>query len=271
MKISSSSKIINELIYNGKKYLSLKHAALLSNYHRDYLGQLIRKKELTAEKIGFAWFIEENEWKKFLNRKNCPDLEPRGLEIKEVKMADDIWEKALLGQSKSHNLEMKIQIPKIKINQQLLSLAASALIVTGIVFFAPDKFFRTIDGLGEFSKNAVTETAKKIMPIKVVGKNGNTYFLALSLPSLPNLSFSPPFTLSDIAFSISDIKLRFGQNLFAWREYVRGWFGDVRKIALDFFSSPSPLPPVLPPASPASEPKIITFPAQSPKGIEAGP
>src|SRR3989344_1987504 len=271
MKISSSSKIINELIYNGKKYLSLKHAALLSNYHRDYLGQLIRKKELTAEKIGFAWFIEENEWKKFLNRKNGADLETRGLEIKEAKVEDDVWEKTLLGQTQPHNFEIRFKVSEIKISPQLLSLTVSTLIIAGIVFFAPDKIFRAIDSIGEFSKNAVTETAKKIMPIKVVRKNGNTYFLALSLPSLPNLSFSPPFTLSDIAFSISDIKLRFGQNLFAWREYVRGWFGDVRKIALDFFSSPSPLPPVLPPASPASEPKIITFPAQSPKGIEAGP
>src|SRR3989344_3244026 len=197
MKISSSSKIINELIYNGKKYLSLKHAALLSNYHRDYLGQLIRKKELTAEKIGFAWFIEENECKKFLNnRKNSAYLESRGLEIKEIKVKDDIWEKTLLGQTKSHNLE---------INPQLLSLATSTLIIAGIVFFAPDKIFKTIDNLGEFSKNSVNQTAffistipknvSKILPsFKITGKEGDTYFLALSLPSLPsftNLSLLP--------------------------------------------------------------------------------
>src|SRR3989344_4697217 len=109
MKISSSSKIINELIYNGKQYLSLRRAALLSNYHRDYLSQLIRKKELTSEKIGFAWFIEENEWKRFLNRKNGAYSEPRGLEIKHTKLEDDIWEKTLFGQTKPHNLKINPQ------------------------------------------------------------------------------------------------------------------------------------------------------------------
>ena len=59
--------------------------------------------------------------------------------------------------------------------------------------------------------------------------------VALSLPK-----FSLPFTLEDVRLSLSDIKMRFFNNIFAARDYIVFLGLDIKKVALDFVSSPSP-------------------------------
>src|SRR3989338_1876561 len=73
------------IVREGKKYLSLILASEISNYHRDYLGQLIRKGSMPAKKIDGVWFIPESalkEWftKKASERKNEFDV------VKEVEL-----------------------------------------------------------------------------------------------------------------------------------------------------------------------------------------
>ncbi|OHA15608.1 MAG: hypothetical protein A3B08_03440 [Candidatus Taylorbacteria bacterium RIFCSPLOWO2_01_FULL_43_44] len=43
----------------GKKYVSTKKASSLTCYSHDYVGQLCRQKKVTAERVGGAWFVEE--------------------------------------------------------------------------------------------------------------------------------------------------------------------------------------------------------------------
>lgn len=54
-------KIANEIIYNGQHHLSLRSAARMSGYHRDYLGQMIRTGELPAIRAGRSYYIEHEK------------------------------------------------------------------------------------------------------------------------------------------------------------------------------------------------------------------
>ena len=61
-------KAVRVISRNGKRYLSLNYAAPLAGYHKDYLGQLIRKGKLSGERIGSTWFVEENIFNKFCEK-----------------------------------------------------------------------------------------------------------------------------------------------------------------------------------------------------------
>lgn len=50
---------MDELVVAQHKYISAKRAAELTGYARDYIGQLVRKGKLRAERVGRAWFVHE--------------------------------------------------------------------------------------------------------------------------------------------------------------------------------------------------------------------
>src|SRR3989344_2795448 len=62
-------KLIRTISHNGKEYFSLSYASSLSGYHKDYLGQLIRRGELIGELIKNSWFVEKSVFNKFLFNK----------------------------------------------------------------------------------------------------------------------------------------------------------------------------------------------------------
>jgi len=49
-----------------KSIISLAQASKLSGYNQDYLGSLVRKGEIKAQKVGRSWFTTEEEIKNFL-------------------------------------------------------------------------------------------------------------------------------------------------------------------------------------------------------------
>lgn len=49
----------NELIFEGKKYISPKRASQITGYNSDYIGQLCRKGALECKLVGRSWFVEE--------------------------------------------------------------------------------------------------------------------------------------------------------------------------------------------------------------------
>ncbi|MDP3934998.1 MAG: helix-turn-helix domain-containing protein, partial [Candidatus Giovannonibacteria bacterium] len=251
------SKIVREINYNGRKYLSLKHTADLSGYHRDYIGQLIRKGDLSAEKIGFAWFIEEAEWNRFLNKKNGALTEniseSRGLESKNT---GDAWEKELLGKNSS-NLEFRIKLPKItlpKIPFSIVSLGILSLLATVAIYAYPNKALLATDYIGALAERSIVKSAniaiesinqvknsavlvyRELPSLKILEKRGNTYFLALSLPDISFPAFQPPFSLEDSRLAVLDIKNKFTENLFLWKDYLASFSNDIKIIAQDFLS-----------------------------------
>ena len=57
------------------KYISLKKAARISGYAPDYLGYLIREKQLGGRKIGRNWFTTEESLAAYLSSKKYLSLE----------------------------------------------------------------------------------------------------------------------------------------------------------------------------------------------------
>lgn len=49
----------NELIFEGKKYISSRRASQITGYNSDYIGQLCRKGALECRLVGRTWFVEE--------------------------------------------------------------------------------------------------------------------------------------------------------------------------------------------------------------------
>jgi len=49
---------MEELVLEGKKYVSAKRAAKLTGYTKDYVGQLCRAGKLPAQMVGRNWYIE---------------------------------------------------------------------------------------------------------------------------------------------------------------------------------------------------------------------
>lgn len=65
----------NELIFEGKKYISAKRASQITGYNSDYIGQLCRKGSLECRLVGRSWFVEE---KSLENHKSEASKTPRG-------------------------------------------------------------------------------------------------------------------------------------------------------------------------------------------------
>lgn len=50
---------MDEVVLDGKKFISARKAAEITSYEQDYIGQLARMGKVLARQIGRAWFIEE--------------------------------------------------------------------------------------------------------------------------------------------------------------------------------------------------------------------
>ena len=48
---------MDELLIEGKTYISSKQAALLSGYAKDYIGQLCREGRISAKLVGRSWYV----------------------------------------------------------------------------------------------------------------------------------------------------------------------------------------------------------------------
>lgn len=53
------TKQISEVTLDGKRYISAKRAAEISEYSNDYIGQLCRSGKIEATRIGRNWYVEE--------------------------------------------------------------------------------------------------------------------------------------------------------------------------------------------------------------------
>src|SRR3990167_2651391 len=158
-------KVIRVISHNGSEYLSLNYASQICGYHKDYLGQIIRGGKLKAEKIRSSWFIEKNNFKRFLEDN---DLAGSNLQKKEESPVDlkkeivqlknalhslesklnpgsrifssfkkdpvDAWDKMLLGKDpKTENRFFKFLNPEVF--KPLATPLAFTFLVSGLAFF----------------------------------------------------------------------------------------------------------------------------------------
>ncbi|MDD2935295.1 MAG: hypothetical protein PHX25_02355, partial [Candidatus Pacebacteria bacterium] len=59
-----------EIILNGKKFLSLKTAARETNYTNDYIGQLCRSEKINSQMVGKIRFVEEDSLSDYVKKAN---------------------------------------------------------------------------------------------------------------------------------------------------------------------------------------------------------
>src|ERR1035437_5419818 len=68
------------LFFNNKKYISAKEASFLTNYSKDYIGQLARGNKIDSKRIGRMWYVEKESllnYKNFSNKLGLlPELGP---------------------------------------------------------------------------------------------------------------------------------------------------------------------------------------------------
>ncbi|MCH7882843.1 hypothetical protein IIA95_00255, partial [Patescibacteria group bacterium] len=177
-------KAIKSISRNGKAYLSLYYASSLCGYHKDYLGQLIRSGKLSAERIGNAWFIEEDVFKRFREKTSISVERPLHLDnssevgspakkldvidIKEIPNADpsrldeaDPWDHVLLGEKPVEKEPVTIPVrshTSFLANLSLKPLVFSMLILV-VGFFVwqhPQLPLRVYTNLEHASKKATT-------------------------------------------------------------------------------------------------------------------
>lgn len=68
---------MDELEISGKRYISTRRAAREHGYHSDYMGQLIRGKKVAGQKVGRAWYIEEDSLNVYLGKAPAPAPTPK--------------------------------------------------------------------------------------------------------------------------------------------------------------------------------------------------
>lgn len=67
---------MEELEISGKRYISTRRAARQHGYHSDYMGQLIRSGKVAGQKVGRAWYIEEESLAVYLGKAPAPVAAP---------------------------------------------------------------------------------------------------------------------------------------------------------------------------------------------------
>lgn len=78
---------MDELEISGKRYISTRRAAREHGYHSDYMGQLIRGKKVIGQKVGRAWYIEEDSLNTYLGKAPAPAPAPKAAPVEEVQPA----------------------------------------------------------------------------------------------------------------------------------------------------------------------------------------
>ncbi len=65
---------MDELEISGKRYISSRRAGKAHKYHPDYIGQLVRAGKVEGQKIGRAWYVNEDSLTEYLGKEASPHI-----------------------------------------------------------------------------------------------------------------------------------------------------------------------------------------------------
>lgn len=152
---------------NGVDFVSVKDAAKLVSYSRDYLSKLAREGKVNATQVGRQWFVEIDSVKKFIENKDLEQevyrrrlSEERKQEIEAREKIDKIFT--------SHKIEVK-KAPASSLFASLsvlglgLSFGVALFLMTNLLnsTLSGDKYSATVSANGEvFDKNTAQNTAQ---------------------------------------------------------------------------------------------------------------
>ncbi len=146
------------VLIEGKTYISSKRAAKISGYTQDYVGQLVRGKRVTAQKIGRSWYIQEKSFRDYISASPA---------LVEKKFSDN-RERLINGQKNQPENSIVRTAEKVSYHvasrfQKLGAFAAALLVVFGGVAFAntvaPQEISKAISGVTQGSLEAISAGA----------------------------------------------------------------------------------------------------------------
>src|SRR3989338_4613562 len=77
----------SSLVFNNKKYLSVKQASKLTGYSKDYISKLCREKIVDGKMLGKNWFVSEEsvlKYKRSLGSRGFQKMEGRYISVKDA-------------------------------------------------------------------------------------------------------------------------------------------------------------------------------------------
>ncbi|MDP3934625.1 MAG: NYN domain-containing protein, partial [Candidatus Giovannonibacteria bacterium] len=226
---------------DGEKYISSKRASALTGYAKDYIGQLCRLGKIKCQRSGRDWLVSEQSIFNYkegialnnnLNR-NIPSYDAQTIEPSR----------------QIHAISRESRLNELGIKN--LTIIFEAILVFGLVILNPAGALTAFHKASDIAENILNSTHVL---------NSSAF---AALPSLP-------FTWEDSRLAVLDIKNRFLENLFLWKDYLASFGGDLKIIALDFLSIKPEIVdlPAGQAGAPSPQPqegsKIITFASSTP-------
>src|ERR1700733_323279 len=68
----------DELFFEGARYIPAGNAANISNFTRDYIARLARKKKIVRRQIGRQWYVREDSLRAFVIEQEYANSKRRG-------------------------------------------------------------------------------------------------------------------------------------------------------------------------------------------------
>ncbi|MEK7646830.1 MAG: helix-turn-helix domain-containing protein, partial [Patescibacteria group bacterium] len=192
-----------EILINGKFYVSVGRASDLSGYHRDYLGRLCRGGKLDGRKIGNNWVVSQDEVKKLVAKNFQNNFKKNIYDIADVSKSNtsgsrgtdkhiDSWDASLLGNRNNDSAVLvvetvkKTQAPKInfwssgfEIFKKSALLVGASVVVVIVLYRFP---FSLDAGLGTIKYRA--ERAANYLKTGIFPDNTHLVLSGFSLSAI---------------------------------------------------------------------------------------
>src|SRR3990167_8079449 len=108
----------DNLILEGKNYISARRAARIINYAQDYIGQLCRSNKLDCKMVGRSWFVTEESL--LAHRTSAIDVKKD--EIENVKITEVIEKETIEKPEKIVKEKETIETPKLEYESERVVL-----------------------------------------------------------------------------------------------------------------------------------------------------
>src|SRR3989344_2959936 len=173
--------------FGSEKYFSLREASKSFNYHRDYISQLCRSKNLNCRQFGNQWLVEEKSLINYKSRKSengNKNIKNEKWPIKSEIAVKDEWDNILY-----HIPRITYHIPDTRDTKyqilntspwnpyesflfKFLTRATIIFLIAGLVFQNPQGAFAKLSEAKKIAKNKIANTAREMKNIYVnIGEN----------------------------------------------------------------------------------------------------
>lgn len=196
---------MDELIFDGEKYVSSKRAAEITGYAKDYVGQLCRMNKVIARLVGRTWYIQERSLLEHSGGRGA-DSEQQEEEIKEDQNIGDIGNTATFKKNPilDHGGSEPLEEYKIQISDKT-DAESNELVKNTHDDYEPSSLLPEIDKTGQHNGVAthISEETDVLINSKVSSTNNASFPYDFASTSL--------YTRLVIMFAI--LALSFGLNM----------------------------------------------------------